>query len=449
MSKAILFSRCLGFNDARAFATFKMVTDPRSPEAGYTELVDCQNLTTTPDGCLEKRPDVVTELATGAAVTRLSGGKRFLFQDATTTKEWRGGTTVNSLTANTGPMAQTAIDARISAASVYKSTAAGAAAAVAAVGTYAGPPVSKPFYAMPTYEHAFIYNAKLYAINGTFLQYSEDYAYDLWALGDNFIPSQFAILQGGAVPGALITTHAEGVTVYSGTNPADFVKKFYPCEVLPGTLFSGFVSKVYSNTHVWLCADGVYVTDPNGAVINLTVDQTDYLDTLNTTYSAVTVQNGKYYAFGDAVTLEYDFKTKTLLKHSGLTVADSCIYDNKSYLAIGSNIVSIGTAMSESSAYTCSLTLPYSDLSTTGKKSISSLYFTGTIVGDWEITATDQEGNSWTLERSDDLEQVTDYRIKTPLKKLGNHISLSITCTTGKFRLERLTAELSTSKRTR
>jgi hypothetical protein len=454
MSRAILFRKCLGLNDARAFGTQKMITDPRDPEAGNVELIDCLNLTTTPDSCLEKLPPLVTVLDTGAPVTSLSSGSRCMFGDGTNIKEWTGGSTVvTRFPAQYGLTIHTPLDARVaSGGKVYKSINPSGAMVEALVGSYTGPPVQKPFSAMPVFKQAFVYNAKLYAVNAAdprFIQYSEDYAYDLYNLADNSIGSALPVWESGAIPGVMLTTHDGGVTVYSGAGPHDFTKKFYPCNVIDKTLYSGFVSKVYGYSHIFLCDDGVYVVGPSGDLVNVTVDQTDHIDVLNDSYSCTTVLSGKYLAVGNRLGIEYDFKTKSLLKRSSFGIAAACVHNGVNYFAVGNTIAGLGSDIDSSGAYSCSMTLPYSDFSARGKKSIEALYFTGTIDGDVTITATDQTGNSWNKEISVELVNVSGYRITTPRGYLGNHISISIECTSGVFRLEELTASFNASSRTR
>lgn len=448
-----LFKRCLGFNDARAFGTFKMITDANDPNAGNVEFIDCLNLTTTPDGCVEKIAPLVTAVTHSAPITGISAGKRFVYQDGTDVKEWDGTNTYLIGSVKYGPTVHTPIDVRLTHAStVYKSPSVGTTLSAATLGDTSDiPATSKPFYGMPSFQQAFVFNGLLYCVNASdprFLQYSEQYHYDVYALGDNHIGHLLPIRQGGAVPGALIVTHDTGVTVYAGMGPHDFVKKFYTCGVLNNTLWSGFVSKVYGNAHVWMCDDGIYMTDQNGAIVNLTVDQTDYLDRLNNVYyGAIVNQNGKYLAFGDLCCVEYDFKTKTILKRSPFGITSACVWNNVPYFASGALITTYGTSIDTSNNFGCSLTLPYSDWSNPGKKSIESLYFTGTINGDWIITATDEFGEYWELDRSDELLNVSNYRIKTPKRILGNHISLKIECTSGSFRMEKLAATLSVSNR--
>jgi hypothetical protein len=430
-----------------------MVTDPRDPDAGSVEFVDSLNLTTTPDSCVEKIAPLVPALATGAAITDLSAGSRLFFGDGTNVKEWPSGTTIaNRFSSLSGPVAHTPLDARVSDGDVYKSVNGTSTMGLAAVGTYSGPAISKPFSSMPAFNQAFVYNGKLYAINAAdprFLQYSEDYAYDLWALGDNFIGSMLPLLQAGSIPGVLLTADAGGVTAYIGPGPHDFNRKRYGCAFIDKTLYSGFVSKIYGYSHIFLCDDGVYVVGQDGALANLTVDQTDHVDVLNNVYYCSTVQNGKYLAFGDLCCLEYDFKTKTLLKRSPFSVVGACVWNGVNYFASGQNICTMGTEIDTGALFGCSLTLPYSDLSAPGKKSFEALYFTGTINGDWIITITDQNQESWALERSDELVNVSNYRIKTPKRFLGNHVQVKIECTSGAFRMEELRAVFSASQRSK
>lgn len=449
-----LFKKCLGLNDSRAFGTQKMITDPRDPRIGEVELIDCSNLTITSDGSLEKIAPLVPVLTHGSAITNISAGSRFFFQDGIDVNEWTGGTTVvNRFPILEGQVAHTPIDSRVSTTTkVYRSKNAAPTMEEAIVGVNPNPTTSKSFYQMPAFDHAFVYGVKLYIVNHAdprFLQYSEDYGYDLYAVGDNHIGSTQPILEAGAITGSMITTHAEGVSLYAGTGPHDFAKRYYPCGVLDNTLYSGFVSKAMSNVHVWLCDDGVYMVDPSGAIVNLTVNQIENLSSLNTLYYCSTVQDGKYLAFGDRCTVEYDFLMKTFLKRDSFGITSAAVWKKKNYFSSGSVISTYGDNIDTTGNFGCSLTLPFSDMSSPGKKSFEVLYFSGSIDGDVVITATDQLGVSWEKEVSGELINVSNYRIKTPRGLLGNHISIKIESTSGAFRLEELTATFSSSKRSK
>lgn len=445
--KLTLFNKCLGLNDARAFGTQIMKTNPRDPEAGQAELIACNNLTFTDDGCLETVPDLVTVITHSAPVTGLSAEERFFYADATDTNEWVAKTSfVKRFPLLTGAICHTPIDVRLSTgAAVYKSLA-GTAMTVATVGTDNRPDKTKPVYAMPAYNQAFAYNGFLYGINSDdprFLQHSSAYGFDLWQLGDDFIPHATAVMQAGAIPGVMVTTHANGVTVYDGMNKSNFVKRFYPCLPINKTLFSGLVSKAIGYLHVMLCADGVYAVLPDASFVRLT-ENIDNAAAFNTAYVGATAVDRKYLAVGDTSIVEFDFKNKGLLKRSSNGASGVCRYEGAVYLAHDEFISKLDSAIGTSTA---SLTLPYSDFSAPGKKSLEALYFTGTIEGCLLITATDQTGLSWEIEVDDELTNVSNYRIKTPKGMLGNHISFKFETTGGQFRLEELTAMFAASKR--
>jgi hypothetical protein len=451
MSKVTLFNKCLGLNDARAFGTQIMKTNPRDPEAGQAELIDCRNLTFTDDGCLEKIPALVAVLTHTAPVTGLSAGSRFFFQDGVDVNEWTGGiTVVKRFPLVPGSVVHTPIDVRVAAAAtVHKSVNPSTAMVTATVGTNPNPATSKPFSAMPVYKQAFIHGAKLFAVNAAdprFLQYSEDYGYDLWALGDGFIPHATNIMQAGAIPGVIVATHANGVTVYSGDFP--FEKKFYPCLPLDKTLFSGQVSKAVGYLHVLLCVDGIYTVTPEGIFARLT-EAIDFVTAFNTSYVGATTTDRKYLAVGNLHTIEFDFKNNGLLKRDSFAATGVCRYGDTAYLSVGSQVMKLGAEIDTGGTFPCSMTLPYSDLSASGVKSLEYLYFTGTMSGDMTITATDQTGKTWEVEVSDELVNVSNYRIKTPKGVLGNHISFKLECTSGAFRIEELTAVFAASKRSR
>lgn len=450
--EAILFRKCLGLNDARAFGTQTLIADPRNKEAGNAELLDCLNITTTPDGCVEKIAPLVTILTHTAPITGLSAGSRFIYQDAINTLEWNGTTSATIGAVLTGPVAHTSIDVRVaSATKVYKSAVAGAALTEATLGAITDlPPSTTPFYSQPPFAQAFQYNGIIYGINAAspkFLQYSRYGHNDVWAIGDDYLRHKTAVMSSGQIPGVVIATHDGGVTLHRGTNPEDFKRDYIPCTVISKTLYSGFLGKVDEYGHVFLCNDGVYFVGLDGKLVNITVDQTDHLDTLNNSYSCVTVKDGKYLAFGDLCCLEYDFKTKTLLKRSTQGVTGACTWNGQTYLSAGSTILTLGTEID--TALSCSMTFPFSNLGTPGKKSLDSIYFTGTASAGMNITVTDQTGAGWTREVSDELVNVSDYRIKLPDGFLGNHVSFKFECESGAFRMEEVRVVLNASKRSR
>lgn len=457
MSDAVLFRKCLGLNDARAFGTQILVTSPRAEKAGDAEFTDCLNLTTTDDGAVEKIPSFSTVITHSAPVTSLSAGyDRFVYQDGTDTKEWDGTNIATIGAVLTGPIVHTPIDVRLSTATkIYKSIIAGAAMTEATLGDLSNlPDRDKISYAkQPPYTQAFAYNGHLYGVNPTdprMLQWSMWVHFDAWRLADDFMQAYTSpIIQAGAIPGVVITTHEAGVTVYTGASQnSGFTKRFYPCVPYANTLFSGQVSKLIGYMHILMAADGIYAVTPDGAFTRIT-ESLSSPNAVNSSYTCATVSAGKYLAFGNAVCFEYDFKTKAILKRSPLGVASAAIFKDTTYFATGGTIVKSSGLIDASSTIQCSLTLPFSDLSAPGTKVVDSLYFTGTMSGVMTITATDQSGASWTREVSDELLAVSNYRIKTPHGRLGNHISFKIDCTSGAFRLEELRAVLVGTKRSR
>jgi len=458
---AILFRKALGLTDSVAVGTQKMSTNPRAEDAGATEFLDCLNVTTTPDGCIEKVPSFATALETSAPVTRVAAGRRLVFSDGVNTKEWTTGSTiVNRFPVVDGPVVHTPQDVRVSAATKnYKSADSSPTLAEVVAGTYVGPDTALRYGAMPVFTQAFVYTSRLYLVNRTdprFLQYSEEYGYDLYNLGDNYILTQ-PILQAGAVPGVgagvsaipgmIVATHIGGITVYSGTGPHDFSKKFFPCPVIDGTLYCGRISKVDEYGVVFLGDDGVYFIGHDKKLVNLTAAQFSNLGGVNTSYkTAVVTPDGKYLAIGATTTVEYDFRTKSTLLRATQGVVDACVWGDTAYFASGTKLLQHAPAALD---VPCHFVLPYSDLSARGRKNFLGLYFSGTITGRWVITATDQTGVSWSIDRTDNLVGVTGYYIKVPKAFLGNHISLKVQCLSGAFRLEELRAEITASGRSR
>lgn len=442
MSQVILFSKCLGLNDSRAQGSQK--ADPRT---GKTELIDCLNMTTTPDGCVEKIPGFVSKVIHSGAVTRVSAGSRLFFQDAVDTYELSGVTATKRFTGVIGPMAHTPLDARVSAPlAVYKSLNSTPTMQQALVGTYAGPAVSTPFSAMPLFDNAFVLNSRLYAAKGNFLLYSLPYYYDLWAAGDNFIGHAGAIVQSGCIPAVgplpavVICTHANGVSLYTGSGPENFAKSFYPCDVLAGSLYSGFISKADGYGHLFLCSDGVYLVNQEGTLTNLSKDTTDNLGTLNTSCTGAIVHAGKYLAFGNAVCVEYDFQTKAVMKRAPFGVAGACLHNGTPYFAQGSQVTTLDTVIDTGYSFECGVTLPYSDYGKPGRKAFFDMYFTGQIDGELLIIARDQDQDDperWEVAVGS-IGKVQNYRIPLPKCTIGSKVSFELRCTSGAFRMEEL-----------
>lgn len=433
--ESILFKTCLGFTDSPAISS-----QPVNHKTGATELVDCLNLTTTPDGCVQKVPGFATVLTHTAPVTGVSAGKRFFFRDGVDINEWTGGTTVvNRFPVLDGPLLHTPIDVRVSGTTkVYKSVDAAPAMQEALAGTNPGPATSVDLQKMPLFESAFMHGARAYVCNGRFLQYSEHYAYDLWNIGDGFIGHQINILQGGAIPGLILLAHAEGVTLYTGGDPRspEAVKLFYPCRYLAGTLYSGFVPELNRHAHVFLCADGLYAVTADTAMVKLSESRLEFADKLNDSYSGVVMVREKYLAYGDRICVEYDFKTKSLMKRSS-PVSGCCLYNDTPYFAKDSTVSTF--ADTADLTVPCSMTTPYSHLGAAGRKSFDSLYLTGEISGgELEITLFDQdqdEPERWTV-GVDDVGVIQNKRVKLPRGVVGSKVAFRLAMETGYFRLE-------------
>lgn len=457
MNEAILFSRCLGINDIKAFASQETHPDPKDDKRGQTELLSALNVTTTVDGAVEKIPGFSNLLTHTAPITNVSGEGRLFFQDATNTYEWTGAI-VNRFSGHTGPVCHTPIDARVATATkVYRSNNSTPTAEEALVGTDPDPLISRRFYQMPVYKTAFVYNAHLYAVNKAdprFLQYSKAYGYDLWNLGDDFFPFKQAILSAGSIvsektqqTGCILCLHDGAVSVLDGSGPADFTTKFYPCEPIDNTLYSGFISKAYGYGHVFLCKDGVYMVNPDGVIANLTIGKTNNLGDLNTSYHGAVVQGGKYLAFGNSYCVEYDFQTKAVMRREGFSITSVSQWNGNTVVSTGDDIVTIDSTSSTTDDFGCSITMPYSTFGVPGAKSISDMYFTGNLGDGITITATDNEGHSWSKDYYG-TGVVYNYRLQTPRRVLGNHISISISAS-GAFRLEGLSAQFTPSYRVR
>lgn len=455
LTSATVFKKCMGINDVRSFATQKT-----NAETGETQLLSAFNMTTSIDGAIEKIPSFNSVYSHSLDITRLSSDKRFILQDSNDSYEWDGSSATAMTPAITGPVIHTPIDVRISASDKnYKSIdSTPSMLNECIVGTNPDPSISKVFSAMPLYDDGFVFNGVLYVIShddNRFLQYSKTYGFDLFSLSDGFIPFKRPILQIGYIttdhnlkPGVILAIHSDGVSILRGTNANDFTYRFYPCGVINGTLYSGFISELTSNGHVFLCNDGVYFIDPDGDVKNLTVDTTSHLDELNSSYIGTALIEGKYFAYGDNIAIEYDFVTKSVMHRS--TFNASCIsqWGNDLYIADGSDLMRLDSSIDTSSNFESSIEFPYSYMGVNGGKSIIEFLFTGYIGGLIIIKAIDDNGKTWEIE-VEELGQCANRRIKTPLKPLGSYVSISITCVSGAFRLEELKATLSESNRVR
>lgn len=452
MKIAQIFTKCLGINDAKFIGSQKF-----DPKTGETEFIDCLNITTTQDNCVEKIAAFTPDITHSATVQSISADTRFIYQDAVDTNEWLGGIVIDTpFPTITGGVIHTPVDVRVSYTGlVYKTrNITPTLVELALVGDNPLPQTSKPYYEIPVYTSGFTYNGTLYLVNADdnrFLQYSEPYSYDLYALGDNFLYSKTPIVQaGGALAdvdksGCIVTMHAEGVTVYVGTNPKDFKRLWYPCDPKAGSLYSGFISKVYGYGHMFLCNDGVYIITANGDLTNLTINQTNYIDTWNTTYTSAIVHKGKYLAFGDVICVEYDVITKTCVKRSSFNVKSATRWNNETYFAVDNTICHIAPDIDTTDNFTAYIVFPYSDFGGFGAKNISDLYFTGTLTGKCTISAIDKTGDNWSVD-VEELGTVFGHRIKVPRKTLDNHVSFRIDCLSGAFRLEEFKAVYSTSK---
>lgn len=438
--QVILFKKCTGYNDSQ------YSHDVRYDLEGNTDIIGCENMTTTPDGKLVKVPALQAIANSVSDIDEVTAGSRLFIQAGTALVEYNG-TAVVPLAASPPVVAgsrakyiHTPIDTRvaISTGVQYKIPAATSTAVALTLGTYAGPPVNVPFAKMPDFSGGFVHGAKLYTHAGKFLQYSEDYAYDLWNLGDGFIGHQYTVTASGQIPGCVIAMHVNGVTAYLGTGPHDFQKKFFPCLPLAGTLFSGFVSKLYDSAHVFLCNDGVYVLTADGKLSNATLANTTRLSLLNTAYNTVVLVGGKYLAFGNSKCVEFDFVTKAMTLRDTAGITASCLWNDAAYFGSGKVFGKFNAADNEG-LLNCKVQLPYNDCGTDENKHIRFVYLTGYIGGDAAVTVYNQDGVSVTTDISD-LGYVRNYKVTGLRQCKGNKLSLEFTSTSGIFKLEEVRA---------
>lgn len=440
--KAIVFSKCKGVNDITTPGVPKL-----NPETGETFLVDCLNVTTTIDGAIQKIPEIVTKYTHTLPIVNVSAGNRLLFSDSVSTHEIVGNSAVTRFPLIVGPIINTPIDVRITDVSNYRSRNNAPTYEIASIGVNPDPQTTKPLYAMPVYKNGFVYNSRLYVVNNAdsrFLQYSRPYHYDLFALGDDYIAVTEPILQAKHIysqkpdkNGCVILLHESSVTVLDGSGPEDFTNNSYICKPLVGSLYSGWVDKDSEYFHIFLADDGVYVVSDEGVITCVTKGTFENVSGLNNTYYGATMDNGKYIAYGNNITVEYDMNTKSVMKRSTNQIVSATELNNSSYFAQGRNICSYGPNMD--SILPASITFPYSDFGNRGAKSISDLYITGAFTGDIVITATGNTGVYWEKEVPE-LGECFGKQIQVPRIVIGNKISLKIESFSGEFRLEELKA---------
>ncbi len=445
MSEAVLFKTCLGYTDSLAVGSQK--ADPRS---GKTQLIGCSNLTVTDDGGLRKIPASTAVFTHTAPITRVSAGSRLFAGDGTDIYELTSGTPVLRFPILDGPIMHTPLDVRVSGTTkVYKSVNPTGAMAEAVVGTNPGPDDSIAYAGQPLFDGGFVLGARAYCHKGKFLSYSKGYHYDLWNLGDGFIRHQYDCLQSGAIPGCIVVAHAEGISVYVGGDPLspEIIKRFYPCGYLAKTLFSGFISKALGYGHVFMADDGVYMVAADGSFNRLSGDSLEYGDLLNGSYAGATVAGGKYLAYGNLLTVEYDFRTKAVLLR-GAGVSSACVFSDEPYTGVGNTVVKPSTTMD--TALPCSFALPYSHLGAEGRKGFDSLYLTGEFNGDMEVICRDQTDpevpDRWMLAVSE-LGRVQNKRVKLPRVVVGSRVSFEFKMDSGSISVEEIRATFSVGQR--
>lgn len=450
MHEAILFKNCLGLNDSKVIAS--QIADPKT---GKTHLTAVQNMTVTDDGCIQTVPALETLINHTLPITRVSAGQRLFFSDDVDTYELiRGSATpVKRFPLVSGPMLHTPLDVRLSTGSkVYKSVHGNSAMVEALVGTNPNADNSVEYAAMPVFTGGFMANSRAFVIDDKFIRYSMPYHYDLFDLGKDYMAFNLPVLQAGHIPGVYLAAHEYGVTVVMGGDPRDknqpMQPKFYPCAYEAGTLFSGLISKAMGYGHVFLCADGVYMVGMDGAINRLSADNLDYADELNVTYSGAVVSAGKYLAFGDQVAVEYDFRTKAVMKRAS-GVSSAYVLGDIPYLAVGNDLVTL-PALGMDDSGTCSVTLPFSGLGTPGRKQMDSLYLTGEFKGDLMITLLDQqnpdEPERWTEYASLDG-VVQNYRVKLPKGTVGSKVAFRFEMELGSMRVEEIRATFGSGQR--
>lgn len=440
-TEVILFSKCTGINDSTE------TTGPQHSVEGVTDLRDSLNVTTTPEGKLIKVP-ALTAVATASVenITDIVASNDFVYAHYNDGLFKLSG---NVLTAVTNcptlsdgvkvPYIKTPQDLRFSVGnSGYKIKTASSAVELLTIGDYTGPATSKQFSKMPVFTGGFVLGPKLYTKYGKFLQFSEDYFYDLFNAADSHIGSNYTVLQCGQIPGCIITTHAEGVTGYFGTGPHNFRKEFFPCKYIQGTLYSGNINKLEAKAHVFMCADGFYALTADGKLTNMSVEKTDKLNLLNTEYKTVVCVDGKYLAYGNLLCVEFDMQTKGMYYRgtNGVVCGDS--FNGVAYLGSGKSVNKFETTDNADTSQ-CIVKLPYSDMGNTSDKQIRFLYFTGTLGTSTTFNVRNQFGvlASKVVTATG---YVQNYKIEGLRLCKGPKLSVEIISDIGYFKLEELRA---------
>jgi hypothetical protein len=139
--EAMIFRKCLGLNDIVSLGSQK-----HDNSSGETELIDCLNVTTTRDGCIEKTPAYTTVITHSAPVVSLSADSRFMFQDAIDTNEWNGTSITQPFALVTGEICHTALDVRVNnGTTIYKSLNGSVSSSATVLGNLSAiPATSKP-----------------------------------------------------------------------------------------------------------------------------------------------------------------------------------------------------------------------------------------------------------------------------------------------------------------
>jgi hypothetical protein len=432
MKEVTLFKSCKGLNDS---------PNRNAPdinlETGETELLYCSNFTTLPDGRIETVPayeDVV--LCSGEILALHSGNELLINSQGALEKYAAGGTTV---IASGGEwldkvaFVTTPIDTRVSTFLGGRYKYVDGLLSPLTVGANPDPVTATPFYAMPYFSGGFVHGANLFSWFGKFLQYSKDYAYDLWDLGSAYIGSKSAVVNAGSIPGCIVTVHADGIAVCVGTHPSNLQKAFYPCKPVAATLYSGVVSRLLAYAHIIVCEDGIYTVTQDGKLTNATEGQFDSPTILNTEWSTALVRDGKYYAFGPSRVLEYNLKLNAvMLQSSGVTAA--ALHEGELFVGSDTMLQKLGTSHTRSASFT----LPYCDYGYTGRKKLHSLYVSGDFSAPFTLTI-NSTPLSHTVRSFPALGQVRYHRLQGLSECIGNELSITLQ-TSGYCRVEEIKA---------
>lgn len=432
-NEVTLLNTCAGLNNLDDFSA------KVNYETGASELSYCDGIVLTPQGKItaEPTPSILTD-APGTVVA-FSGFNRFVAQIDTGVYIWYNNqyTRVtyngsNLVVVGTVKFLHTHLDIRfVSDGVLYVVPNGSYVASVATLGVYGGPPTSVAFQKMPAVSNGFAYNGRLYICDGEFLKYSENWYYDCWDYGNNYIPMLSQILEGKAISNVVCVLCQTKVVILIGDGPHNFRYTEHDITPLNNSLASGYVEKL-GNILVFMASTGIYAVGSDGSIVNLTKDKlADYPSSCKSSvfrtdesYQCVTSDGLYTYDFGNAAVVRNDGTSLIALAkvrsiYYGATAEGVCLYD-------------------AASAVDVEFTLPLLDFGESKRKKIRRLRFYGSFLGAMIVTVTgDKRGNteSTVCAKEKNILEVTGFGTA-----VGKYLKITVTFAGAVFKLERITA---------